>query len=157
MASFLPASRDNLQFTTYHRYLMKKLSKLLLARLPLLIFGIWAITGGMIFCFPVQFYNLTPGVSSYGPYNTHFIRDIGLIYFSSGLIGIYGLRISNAALCIAGTAWSLFHGIFHLHLWVHRGLSFDGLFLFDLSVVIMPPFFIIFTAKKIFIESKRIL
>ncbi len=126
---------------------MKKLIKLLTINLPLLIFGIWTVTGIMIFCSPVNFYNLTPGVSSYGPYNIHFIRDIGLIYLSSGLIGIYGLRIVSMPLCIAAAAWSGLHGLFHLHIWGQRSFPFDGLFFFDLGTVVMPPVIIMLTIK----------
>ncbi|MBM4212070.1 MAG: hypothetical protein FJ186_06050 [Gammaproteobacteria bacterium] len=126
---------------------MKKLIKLLTINLPLLIFVIWNVTGIIIFYSPVNFYNLTPGVSSYGSYNIHFIRDIGLIYLSSGLIGIYGLRIVSAPLCIAAVAWSELHGLFHLHIWSQWSFPFDRLFLFDLSVVVMPPAIIILTIK----------
>lgn len=126
---------------------MKTLIKLLTINLPILIFVIWAVTGITIFYSPVSFYNLTPGVSSYGPYNIHFIRDIGLVYLSSGLIGIYGLRIVSAPLCIAAAAWSGLHGLFHLHIWAQRSFPFDGLFLFDLGAVVMPPIIIILTIK----------
>jgi len=126
---------------------MKTLIKLLTINLPILIFVICAVTGITIFYSPVSFYNLTPGVSSYDPYNIHFIRDIGLVYLSSGLIGIYGLRIASVPLCIAAAAWSALHGLFHLHIWAQRSFPFDGLFLFDLGAVVMPPIIIILTIK----------
>jgi hypothetical protein len=35
------------------------------------------------------------------------------------------------------------HAVLHLHVWVDRGLPLDGIFLFDLSFVIVPPFLVI--------------
>ena len=110
---------------------------------PVTVFSAWVLVGAAIFVSPEQFHELTPGVSQFGPFNAHFIRDIGLVYVASGLVGFYGLRTASASLCIAAALWSCLHGVFHLHLWIHRGFTFDAIFLFDLGFVIVPPFVVL--------------
>jgi hypothetical protein len=61
-----------------------------------LIFTLWIITGAAIFLFPKTFYDVTPGVTLFGPFNIHFIRDVGLVYLSSGLIGLWGIKRDQA-------------------------------------------------------------
>jgi hypothetical protein len=45
--------------------------------------------------------------------------------------------------------WSCLHAVFHLHVWVHRGCPLDGIFLFDLSFVIVPPFLVVLLLLRI--------
>lgn len=52
-------------------------------------------------------------------------------------------RVGSAPLCIAAALWSCLHAVFHLHVWVDRGLPLDGILLFDLAFVIVPPFVVI--------------
>lgn len=111
--------------------------------LPVTVFALWLLAGVLIFLAPRQFHELTPGVALFGPFNSHFIRDVALAYFASGLVGLYGVRAGNALLCIAAALWSCLHALFHLHVWIDRGLPLDGIFLFDLAFVIVPPFVVI--------------
>jgi hypothetical protein len=110
---------------------------------PATIFIAWFLAGAAIFALPELFYKVVPGVKLFGPFNAHFIQDVGLVYLASGVIGLYGLRSGSAELCIAGALWSCLHGLFHLHLWWHRGFPVDGIFLFDLGFVILPPFLVL--------------
>ncbi len=111
--------------------------------LPVAIFTIWLVTGLIIVAAPATFYALTPGVALLGPYNVHFVRDVGLVYMASGLVGLHGVRQANISLCRAAVLWSCLHSVFHLHVWMERGMPFDGLFLFDLTGVILPPFLVL--------------
>lgn len=111
--------------------------------LPVTVFALWLLAGVLIFLAPRHFHELTPGVALFGPFNAHFIRDVALAYFASGLVGLYGVRAGNALLCIAAALWSCLHAVFHLHVWIDRGLPLDGIFLFDLAFVIVPPFAVI--------------
>ena len=110
---------------------------------PATVFAAWVLAGAAIFVSPEQFYELTPGVSQFGPLNAHFIHDVALVYVASGLIGPYALRTANVLRCAAAALWSCRHGVFHLHLWIHRGFPFDGIFLFDLGFVIVPPYVVL--------------
>ena len=111
--------------------------------LPGSVYSSWLLAGTAIFVAPGHFHALTPGVALFGPFNAHFIRDVGLVYVASGLVGLYGVRTASVPLCVAAALWSCLHAVFHLHVWVDRGLPLDGIFLFDLSFVIVPPFLVI--------------
>lgn len=111
--------------------------------LPGMVYALWLLAGTAIFLAPGHFYALTPGVSLFGPFNAHFIRDVGLVYVSSGLVGLYGARSGSVPVGVAAALWSCLHAVFHLHVWIDRGLPLDGIFLFDLSFVIMPPFLVV--------------
>jgi len=109
---------------------------------PATIFIAWLLAGAAIFALPELFYELTAGVSLFGPFNAHFIRDVGLVYLAGGLTGLYGLRSGSAQLWIAAAIWACLHGVFHLHVWIHRGFPFDGILILDLDLglVIVPAF-----------------
>lgn len=111
--------------------------------LPGIVYALWLLAGVAIFLAPRQFHELTPGVAIFGPFNAHFIRDVGLVYLTSGLVGSYGVRSRSVALCVAAALWSCLHAVFHLHVWADRGWPLDGMFLFDLSFVIVPPFLVV--------------
>ena len=111
--------------------------------LPGIVYASWLLAGTAIFLAPGHFHALTPGVALFGPFNAHFIRDVGLVYVASGLVGMYAFRSGSVQVGIAATLWSCLHAVFHLHVWVDRGLPLDSIFLFDLSFVIVPPFVVV--------------
>jgi hypothetical protein len=110
---------------------------------PAVVFVLWVAAGVAIFVAPRHFHELTPGVSLFGPYNAHFVRDVGLVYLASGAVGLWGLRCGSLSLCRAATLWSALHAVFHVHVWIERGQPFDAIFLFDLCAVIAPPFVVL--------------
>lgn len=111
-----------------------------MARILLIILGgIAAVNGLVILLAPQPFYDLTPGVSLTGPFNLHFVRDIALAFLASGAAMAYGAWARKRAAAVAGAAWPFLHGLFHLHLWMHRGFALDGIAAFDLALVIIPP------------------
>jgi hypothetical protein len=111
--------------------------------LPGMVYAPWLLAGTAIFLAPGHFHALTPGVAFFGPFNAHFIRDVGLVYVASGLVGLYGARSGNVPVGVAVALWSCLHAVFHPLVWVDRRLPLDGIFLFDLSFVIVPPFLVI--------------
>lgn len=111
--------------------------------LPGMVYALWLLAGAAIFLAPRHFHEFTPGVALFGPFNAHFIRDVGLVYVASGLVGLYGVRSGSVPVGVAAALWSCLHAVFHLHVWVDRGLPLDGIFLFDLSFVIVPPFLVV--------------
>lgn len=106
------------------------------------IFFLWLVAGAAIFIAPLDFYNLAPGIRLFGPFNSHFVRDVGLVYLASGLMGLAGHRLSQPQLYLWASLWSALHAVFHMHVWMHRGFPLDHIFLFDLFAVIAPPFFV---------------
>ena len=96
----------------------------------------YLITGLFIAVIPFAFYETGPGVSDTGPYNMHFLRDVGFAFTVSALGIAYGLIRKLKPLVVFGTAWLAMHGLFHLTLWfIHP--STEGA-LNDLVLVVLP-------------------
>jgi hypothetical protein len=99
----------------------------------------WGLTGLFILACPEKFYGMVPGLSGMGPFNSHFIRDVGLAFIASGGLLGWGAVRHLHALVLAGILWPSLHAAFHLQIWGHRGFPLDRIFLFDLVAVIAPP------------------
>ena len=89
--------------------------------LPSIVYVIWLLAGMVIFFALEPFYASTPGVVLFGPFNAHFIRDVGLVYVTSGVVGLCGVQSTSIPLCTGAALWSCMHAVFHLHGWVDRG------------------------------------
>lgn len=65
---------------------------------------------------PESWYWLVPGVPDRGPFNQHFVRDIGFIYALGGAAFAYGAIYSQQRLLIWSlpTAWLVVHAGFHV-------------------------------------------
>jgi len=100
---------------------------------------LWILTGILIFADPMSFYEIVPGLKLMGPFNMHFILDVGLAFVASGGALAWGAYVSAQRLVYAGLAWPSLHALFHIQIWSHRGFVLDGIFAFDLVAVIGPP------------------
>lgn len=96
----------------------------------------YLVTGLYIAVLPLVFYETGPGVSDTGPYNMHFLRDVGFAFTVSALGIAYGLRRNLKPLVVFGTGWLAMHGLFHLILWFMHP-SFEGA-VNDLVLVVLP-------------------
>lgn len=65
---------------------------------------------------PEPWYWTVPGVPDRGPFNQHFIRDIGFIYVLIGAAFIYGSVYTEhrLQLWLLPTAWLTIHAVFHI-------------------------------------------
>ena len=105
---------------------------------------IWALvvfylfTGIYLAALPHHFYHNAPGVTDTGPYNSHFIRDVGFAFTLSALAIAYGVRNELKPLVLFGASWLVTHGIFHLVLWLGHHAHFSPVALTDLAVVVLP-------------------
>ena len=105
---------------------------------------IWALvafyllTGLYIAVLPQDFYLNAPGVQETGPYNMHFIRDVGFAFSTSSVAIGYGIFASQKPLMVFGSLWLLVHGLFHLALWAIHGMPLDSAALIDAVVVSIP-------------------
>jgi len=106
--------------------------------------SIWALvayylaTGVYIAVLPLDFYQNGPGVSATGPYNMHFLRDVGFAFLVSSAAIAYGLYRNQKAVMVFGALWLLIHGLFHLTLWVLHGMQLDGAAITDMILVTIP-------------------
>ena len=106
-----------------------------------LLFGLVAfylLTGLYLVIVPVHFYLNAPGVVDTGPYNSHFIRDVGFAFTLSALSMAYGIKSGLKPLVLFGASWLVTHGLFHLVLWFGHHAHFSHVALIDLAVVVLP-------------------
>ena len=87
-----------------------------LIKILALLLGMLAIINGVIMIFsPEPWYWAVAGVADRGPFNQHFLRDIGIIYLLIGIafiIGTFYLKL-RFALWLMPTAWLTGHAVFH--------------------------------------------
>lgn len=80
------------------------------------ILGLGGIANGaFMLVSPANWYFAVPGVTTTGPFNQHFVRDIGLIFLLVGAAFVYG-AVRPAArpfLWAAGALWLCGHALFH--------------------------------------------
>ncbi len=72
--------------------------------------GLWMISA------PERWYWRVPGVAETGPFNQHFIRDIGFIYVATSVAVAAGVlsRSGRPALWTTAAAWHACHSLFHV-------------------------------------------
>lgn len=82
-----------------------------------LLLGLAALANGVFMTLaPEAWYWLAPGVPERGPFNQHFLRDIGINYMLIGTTFVCAAIYPKhrLILCLMPTAWLLGHAIFHL-------------------------------------------
>ena len=114
------------------------------------------LTGPVAFFAPQMFYDSIPGLSLMGPFNLHFIRDVGLAFAASGGCVMVGTLRCNRELAIAGALWPFLHGLFHAYIWFARGLLFDGVAAFNIAAVILPALLMMALALQLRPKSAHI-
>ncbi|HEY1720051.1 MAG TPA: hypothetical protein VGG27_02315 [Magnetospirillaceae bacterium] len=64
---------------------------------------------------PEPWYGVIPGVSDTGPFNPHFVRDIGCAYLTAG-VGMIGFAIDRRFrdLALGAVAFLVLHALVHL-------------------------------------------
>jgi hypothetical protein len=88
---------------------------------------------------PLTWYEVVPGVTHTGPFNQHFVRDIGLIQMFLGAVFGFGIiwPASRLALWAAATSWLVAHAV--LHLWeVAVGICSPSAIPRDFPAVTLP-------------------
>jgi uncharacterized protein YjeT (DUF2065 family) len=104
------------------------------------LLGLAALGNGVFMTLaPETWYWLVPGVPDRGPFNQHFLRDIGMIYLLIGIAFIYGALCPchRRPLWWVPTAWLVAHALFHL--WeVFVGICGPESLLEDFAGVTLP-------------------
>ncbi|MET0294941.1 MAG: hypothetical protein ABW042_07980 [Phenylobacterium sp.] len=88
---------------------------------------------------PLNWYFAIPGVTTTGPFNQHFLRDIGLIFVLVGGAYLTGVSLPRHRVILWGAAslWLAGHALFHL--WeVAAGICGPSVLLRDFPAVTMP-------------------
>lgn len=82
-----------------------------------LLLGMLLLANGVFMTIaPESWYWAVPGVPDRGPFNQHFIRDVGFIYILAGAAFIYGAIYTKhqLQLWLIPTAWLALHAVFHI-------------------------------------------
>ena len=114
-----------------------------IAKVSFVLAGINALflfaNGLVMMLAPEAWYHAVPGVSHTGPFNQHFVLDIGLVQmFMGGSFAIGMAQVgSRFTLWTAATVWLCAHAI--LHLWeVAIGLCPPSTIVRDFPAVTLP-------------------
>jgi len=106
--------------------------------------------GVMMWGAPLLWYELTPGVAMMGPYNLHFVRDIALVFFMSGVGLAWGAMRWDRTGCVMGIAWPALHALFHLWIWGARGAPADLVALTNLLGIQLPVWLAVLAINRYF-------
>ncbi|MBT8470990.1 MAG: hypothetical protein HKN14_10845 [Marinicaulis sp.] len=120
----------------------------------ILIAGIYALNGANMLVMPKFWFDAVPGVSMLGPYNTHFIRDVGLLYLvTAGAFWWASARPGRMAGLLVAAAWPTVHAVYHLQMWIARGLPFDLIAWVNILVIQAPAWAGIYCAYRLYKQS----
>ena len=74
-----------------------------------------AVNGAFMLISPANWYFAVPGVTTAGPFNQHFVRDIGLIFLLVAIAMLAGVvrPVARVPLWSAAALWLAGHALFH--------------------------------------------
>jgi hypothetical protein len=105
-----------------------------------IVLGVAAEMNGLYMLYsPVGWYFAVPGVTTTGPFNQHFIRDIGLIFLFLGTAFLVGAARPQYRIVLwaAPTLWLWGHALFHF--WeVSVGICGPSAIVRDFPAVTLP-------------------
>jgi uncharacterized protein YjeT (DUF2065 family) len=107
-----------------------------------------AANGLFMLVAPLTWYGLTPGVVETGPFNPHFVRDIGCAYLVAGGGLLWLLRDARAwPAAMASGAFLALHAATHVWDFALGRIALAH-FLSDLVLVILPAVLVLGIAWK---------
>lgn len=85
---------------------------------------------------PLYWHETVPGIVEMGPFNMHFIRDIGLVYgtMGAGLIWVY----KNTSVAMFASIWPALHAVYHIMIFFQRGAPIDMIAATNLFLIQIP-------------------
>lgn len=81
----------------------------------LILGGLLAANGAVMLGWPADWYAGVPGVAERGPFNSHFVRDIGIVFMIAGASAAWtAWRPAAWPAAMAGAVFMWAHALFHL-------------------------------------------
>ena len=104
--------------------------------LLVLLGGFHLANGAAMLIAPMSWYDTVPGVVGTGPFNHHFILDVGLAFIASGGLLALGARTatSAASFAAAGATWPILHALIHVAGWFTAGFPSEPRLIFTDAV-----------------------
>ncbi len=125
-------------------------------RILLIVIAVgYAINGLYMLVSPYGWYEAVPGVSMLGPYNTHFIRDIGILYGVTAALFVWGARAGRSPALMAAAAWPALHAVYHLQMWAARGFALDLVAFVNVSMIQAPAWAGLYAAWRLYEQERR--
>ena len=125
-------------------------------RITLMGVGAFSIgTAVYIWAATLHWYNNVPGVVLTGPLNMHLAKDVALAYLASGIGLVWAGLKHDRSVGVLGASWLVFHAIFHMGMWMHRGFPLDYIAFVNLVGIQFPSFLALFLAINIQTERGK--
>ena len=103
-----------------------------------------AANGVIMLAAPAAWYAAVPGVPATGPFNAHFVRDIGAAYLVAGMaLAAFACDRAARPAALAGAAFLALHAL--VHLW-EATAGREAAPLFDVLLVFVPAVLAIWIA-----------
>lgn len=86
-------------------------------RIVAAVLAVLMTANGLVMMFaPLAWYAAVPGVATTGPFNAHFVRDIGAVYLvTAGALAWFAWRPAQGWPAVAAVAaWHSLHGAVHV-------------------------------------------
>jgi len=115
-----------------------------------------AVNGLFMLVSPANWYFAVPGVTTTGPFNQHFVRDIGLIFLLVAIAMLTGVLrpLARVPLWCAAALWLAGHALFHF--WeVAVGICGTGALAQDFPAVTLPAILTTILALWAWRDAKR--
>lgn len=91
-----------------------------------------------------RWYDAVPGVPMTGPYNPHFVADVGAAYLAAGLaVAARGWRARYWPAAVAGSTFLVLHALIHI-IGLAQGHTHDAAV--DIAGVIVPAFVLLWAS-----------
>lgn len=104
------------------------------------------INGVFMLLAPLAWYQLVPGLEATGPFNQHFVRDIGSVYSVTGASLLWLMRDVRAwPAALAGGAFLALHALVHVWDMINGSIVLEVL-AFDLVAVFAPAALVLWLA-----------
>lgn len=94
-------------------------------------------SGIVLYFFPQQTFDSLPAY--YGVFNSHFVKDAGLAFLSSGLLLVLSVTRRNERFlfCFCASIFVVLHALFHLHM-LYKGMVPGEYLSYELLQVLLP-------------------
>ncbi len=116
------------------------------------LFALFNILNGLVMIVAPEFwYQQTPGASATGPFNIHFVRDIGIAFLAAGsglALGVSQKKLTANDIAFVSMVFLAGHGLLHLFEMIAMGALLNAA-MRDFVLIVLPVLIAIFCLMKL--------